>query len=74
MVACDLPPYSIAVGNPAKVIRKRFDDELIELLEKLQWWNLSEKRIQKITPLLASSDLAFAKEQIKALVSDLRGG
>ncbi|MDE6476650.1 MAG: transferase [Mycoplasmoidaceae bacterium] len=35
-VASDIPPYSIAVGNPAKVIKKRFDDELIKILLKLK--------------------------------------
>ena len=69
VVASDIPPYSVAVGNPAKVIRKRFDDETIELLEKLQWWNLGEKQIQKIIPLLSCSDLESAKKQIKDLLS-----
>ena len=60
-----IPPYSVVVGNPAKIIRKRFDDEMIELLEKLQWWNLNEKQIQKIIPILSSSDIDFVKKQIK---------
>ena len=68
VVASDIPPYSVVVGNPAKVIRKRFDDEMIELLEKLQWWNLSEKQIQKIIPLLSNSDINFVKTQIRELL------
>ena len=65
VVASNIPPYSVVVGNPAKVIRKRFDDEMIELLERLQWWNLNEKQIQKIIPILSSSDINYVKEQIK---------
>ena len=65
VVGSDIPPYSVVVGNPAKVIRKRFDDEMIELLEKLQWWNLSEKQIQKMIPILSNSDINYVKEQIK---------
>ena len=65
VVASDIPPYSVVVGNPAKVIRKRFDNEMIELLEKLQWWNKAEKQIQKIIPILSSSDINHVKEQIK---------
>ena len=60
--------WHLQVGNPAKVIRKRFDDEMIELLEKLEWWNLSEKQIQKIIPILSDSDIDFVKKQIKVFL------
>ena len=69
VVASDIPPYSIVVGNPARIIRKRFDDETIELLEKLEWWNKTEKQIQKIIPLLSNSDINFVKEEIKCLLN-----
>lgn len=69
VVASDIPPYSVAVGNPAKVIRKRFDDEMIELLEKLEWWNLSISKIQKIIPLLSNSDIKYVKEEIKRIIN-----
>jgi virginiamycin A acetyltransferase len=45
-VVKDLPPYTIIGGNPATIIRKRFSDEHIAALLKLQWWNWS---IEKIT-------------------------
>ena len=41
VVTADLPPYTIAVGNPARVIRSRFSDKIIERLMALQWWNFS---------------------------------
>ena len=69
VVGSDIPPYSVVVGNPAKVIRKRFDDEMIGLLEKLQWWNLSEKQIQKIIPVLSNGDINYVKEQIKKFLN-----
>ncbi len=47
VVTKDIPPYAIAVGVPAKVIKYRFDDETIEKLLKEQWWNKSEEEIQK---------------------------
>lgn len=37
VVIKDVPPYTVAGGNPAKTIKKRFDDEMIELLLKLKW-------------------------------------
>ena len=68
VVASDIPPYSVVVGNPAKVIRKRFDDEMIELLEKLEWWNKTPNQIQKIIPLLSNSDVHSVKEDIKNIL------
>ncbi len=51
-VASNIPPYCVAVGNPARVVRKRFDDETIELLERLRWW---DKPIEEIDALLLGS-------------------
>ncbi|MDO5028216.1 MAG: chloramphenicol acetyltransferase [Bacillota bacterium] len=39
VVTKDIPPYAIAVGVPAKVIKYRFDPATIEKLEKLKWWD-----------------------------------
>lgn len=40
VVTKDVPAYSIVVGNPAKVIGYRFNDEEIQYLQKIEWWNL----------------------------------
>ncbi|MCR5185397.1 MAG: CatB-related O-acetyltransferase [Bacilli bacterium] len=69
VVASNIPPYSVVVGNPGKVIRKRFDNEMIELLEQLQWWNKTPNQIQKIIPLLSNSDIKIVKEEIKCLLN-----
>lgn len=47
IVTKDIPPYEIWAGNPARFIRKRFDDETIEKLQKLQWWNWDEDKLRK---------------------------
>ena len=44
-VVKSVEPYSIYGGNPAKFIKKRFSDEKIEFLLKLEWWNWSEEEI-----------------------------
>ena len=63
VVGSDVEPYRIVAGNPAKVIRKRFDDELIELLLKFQWWNKSIEEIQALIPILTCGDLERVKQE-----------
>ena len=64
IVGHDVEPYTIVAGNPAKVIRKRFDDELIGLLQRLQWWDKSISEIQQLIPLLADGNLTQVKKSI----------
>ena len=46
VVTHDVPPYEIWAGNPARCIRKRFDDAMIDELLKIQWWTWDEKKLQ----------------------------
>lgn len=39
VVTKDIPPYSIAVGNPTRVIRNRFPKDIANAIEKTEWWN-----------------------------------
>ena len=39
VVSKDIPPYAIAVGCPLKIIKYRFNNEIINKLESIQWWN-----------------------------------
>lgn len=45
VVTKDVEPYSIVGGVPAKVLKFRFSKEMIELLEKIQWWNYSDNEL-----------------------------
>jgi len=49
VVTKDIEPYSIVVGIPAKVIKMRFNQEIIDQLLDLQWWNLSLKQLSNIS-------------------------
>ena len=68
VVGSDVDPYTIVVGNPARALRKRFDDELIELLLRFRWWNKSIEEINELIPLLTCSDLDTVRERIKGLL------
>lgn len=68
VVGSDVEPYTIVVGNPAKPIRKRFDNELIELLLKWRWWDKSIDEINSLIPILTSGDLEWVKEEIRKTI------
>jgi virginiamycin A acetyltransferase len=51
VITKDVAPYSIVGGVPAKFIKKRFSDSIIQEIENLQWWNLSNDELEKIKPL-----------------------
>lgn len=46
IVTKDIGPYEIWAGNPARMIRKRFDDETIATLEEMKWWNWNDEKIE----------------------------
>ena len=66
VVGSNVAPYTIVVGNPAKILRKRFDDELIDLLLLFKWWDKSIDEIDNLIPILTCSDLAMVKKELKA--------
>lgn len=57
IVTKDVPPYSIVAGVPAKVIRYRFQPELIDGLEELHWWTRSDDELKASLDLFQSDDI-----------------
>ena len=57
VVAKDVPPYAIVAGNPARIAKKRFDEETIHHLLKIRWWEWKDNRIEKFLPLLLNSNI-----------------
>lgn len=68
VVGSNVAPYTIVAGNPAKAIRKRFDDELIDLMLTFKWWDRTIDEINELIPLLTSSDLENVKAELKARI------
>jgi probable biosynthetic protein (TIGR04098 family) len=57
VVVQDVPAYGIVLGNPARLVRKRFSDDVIEALQRLRWWDLPNDAIRKLRPLLQGEDV-----------------
>jgi len=57
VVGSNIPPYSIAVGNPCRIIKKRFDANTIEKLIELKWWDYPIEIIEKNINLLFNNDI-----------------
>ena len=66
VVGSDIEPYTVVIGNPARQLRKRFDDELIDIMLKFRWWDKSIEEINELIPILTCSDTEKVKKEIKA--------
>jgi len=57
VVTNNVEPYNIVGGNPAKIIRKRFNDDKIDALLKLKWWNWDIEKISANVQTLTGNDI-----------------
>lgn len=72
VVTSDIPPYGIAVGMPAKPIRKRFSESQIDRLLELAWWEWPEERIRRGLASFSTRDMDRALDELENLArSDL---
>ena len=54
VVARDVPPYAVVAGNPARVVRTRFDEATVADLVACAWWDLPHATVARLVPLLQS--------------------
>lgn len=57
VVTKDVPPYTIVGGNPATIIRNRFDDKTIHQLLEIEWWNWPIKNIMDAYSAIMNADI-----------------
>lgn len=63
VVSRDVPPYAVVVGNPAQVVRRRFEQAVIDRLLAVAWWNWPDAKIARLMPKLLAADIeAFLAE------------
>ncbi len=66
VVTKDVPSYAIVGGNPAKLIRYRFDEETIGILNTLKWWEWDIEKITEFIPVLTSNNTEALKELLNS--------
>lgn len=70
VVSKDIPPYSIAVGCPIRIVRKRMTDEQIEKMLQLKWWDLSSEEINNLIPFIPDINLFISEcSKIRGVIS-----
>ena len=57
-------------GNPARLLKPRFDAELTGLLLRLRWWDLPPQELVELLPLLCDPDLEKVRRQLKARLGE----
>lgn len=68
VVGSNVEPYTIVAGNPVQFIRKRFDEELTNLMLEWRWWDKTIEEINSLIPVLTSSDLTEVKRKVKEML------
>lgn len=70
VVAKDIEPYTVAGGNPAIPIKKRFDEGLIAMLRELCWWNFEPEKLTEFLPFLCNGDLTIVRQKVKLMLEE----
>ncbi|MEG0759224.1 MAG: CatB-related O-acetyltransferase [Raoultibacter sp.] len=68
VVTKDIEPYTIVGGNPIQFIKKRFDDELTNLLLRLCWWDFEPNKLSEFLPMLCNSNLSEVKKHLMSML------
>tara|TARA_B110000003_G_scaffold273697_1_gene311984 strand:- start:821 stop:1435 length:615 start_codon:yes stop_codon:yes gene_type:complete len=65
VVSSDIKPYTIVAGNPAREVKKRFSNDVIEKLLTIKWWDFSDERVNEFSELLCSENIEVFLRKFK---------
>lgn len=68
VVSKDIPPYAIAVGCPIRIIKYRMTEEQIAAMQRIQWWNWEDDRLQEVEKMFEDIDGFIEKFDIEKVI------
>jgi acetyltransferase-like isoleucine patch superfamily enzyme len=57
VVTQNVPPYAIVAGNPARIVRNRFNEETIQKLLQIRWWDWPDEKVKENIHLICSNSI-----------------
>jgi acetyltransferase-like isoleucine patch superfamily enzyme len=72
VVTKPIPPYAVAVGSPAKVVKYRFPPEIVNLIKDIYWWDWSDQRIREVKSFFEIDLQNISEDDLKTLLRDLK--
>lgn len=73
VVTRDVPAYAVVAGNPARIVRRRFDEGTVAALVAAAWWDLPHAAVTRLVPLLQSGRMADLLAALRASDESLTG-
>jgi acetyltransferase-like isoleucine patch superfamily enzyme len=70
VVTKDVKPYSIVAGNPARFLRYRFSEKIINELVDIAWWDLPIPLIKELIPFLMNEYVEYNIPRVKEIIAD----
>ena len=67
VVGRDVPPFAVAVGNPARVVRRRFDNDTVAALLDIAWWNWPPEAVAANLDAIRGADLAVLRRASQSI-------
>ncbi|GJE09693.1 2,3,4,5-tetrahydropyridine-2,6-dicarboxylate N-acetyltransferase [Methylobacterium longum] len=74
VVTRDVPAYAVVAGNPARVVRHRFDEATAKALEAAAWWDRPHEVVTRLVPLLQSGRVADLLAALRTGADSRTGG
>ncbi len=71
VVTHDIPDFGIVAGNPARLLKMRFDENIIEAMKELAWWNYDEISLKLITNVF-KMDLSINSDQVISALEEAK--